>query len=428
MSKVVYLMYELEQRELRSRFFIASRLLNMGYKVSIFQHKTLALIAVLGKPGPIYLKSTSYENDAIIKLLSSRGFSIYLWSEEGLHHSKNQSDSLTFSKNSSRFIHRYAAWHDNDFALAEKQGIKSNSIDIVGNVRMELAVNVAGSRELRKERNRVLVATNFDLNGFNYGLKNSSNVSSEYLQSVGELLETQKESSNKNVEIFSQLVKVLISKGFQVTLRPHYHDVKTGLAFDAQILDKNQSVYDSLAGVDFVVTYGSTISVEATLAGLPSVILNSNISQIDSRILSVGKAFNSSDDTVIELERLRQDNNYAATYINSARSGIKRNYGPSILESKHLEWITSTVTEDRKLSISLSLIARIGTLLKYLIGLAKKRLKTYMNHEVHIPKARKLTTEVVVHELNEVNALNLISDFKVGYRATNVNLLPKFIQ
>lgn len=419
-------MYELEQRELRSRFHIAAKLLELGYQVHVFQHKSLALIAAFARPGAIFLKSTSYENDEIIKTMSARGFKIFLWSEEGLHHTISQPESLTFSKNSSRYIDKYAAWHSDDATLAQKFGVKQEVIEVVGNVRMELASSISRSKKKVQDRNRVLLVTNFDLGIFSYGSNKTSNFSREFLDLIENTLQIQKSEGKINSVLYSSLVELLVDKGFQVKVRPHYHDLKTKSQYSEHAIDNNMSIFDTLAEVDFVITYGSTVSIEAALAGVPSLILNSNVSNIDFRIQKIGKVFNSTADVVAELDSLRESEKLSEAYVNRMIDEIGRQFGAAVLDSKHVDWIVASVEQTEFLKIQFCFFSRIRILSKFIVGICKKWVKSLLLNQKHIPKARRFKKLEVLKELEKISAVKVIEKIQIRFHGTLLVLTPSF--
>lgn len=306
-------MYEIENRELQSRIYATQQLLKLEFEVTIFQHSALWLIALFAKPGFICLKSTSYQFDEIIEILARRGFRIISWQEEGLHHFHGQEQSPVFSKNSSKFIDRYFAWHPADAELAIRTGIPSSSVEIVGNLRMDLLKNIPGNfNSERVVRNRVLILTNFDKRILSYDFLSDRNLDHNGRILAEHFWAREKESARLNLSLYEELFTRLSSELLLVSrVRPYFYEsdlthLRFGIATDHYF-----TISESLAKSDFLIHYGSTGGIEATVLGIPNLILAASTEGIDSRILESGSFFSSVDALIEEILNLSKSSSYS---------------------------------------------------------------------------------------------------------------------
>jgi hypothetical protein len=224
--KKVYLMYEIENRELQARIHMTQDLLRSGFEVILFQHSVLWKIACFAKPGFVCLKSTSYQFDPIVRILKRRGFVLISWQEEGLHHFHGQQQSPVFSKNTSSLIHRYFAWHAADEELALKTGVPSESIRIVGNARFEvLMTSLAKHKTELRLKNRILVLTNFDKTALSYDFTKDPNLDEQGRQLAQDAWTEEKNSGKANHVLYEELFARLASERFlNSRVRPYFYE------------------------------------------------------------------------------------------------------------------------------------------------------------------------------------------------------------
>ena len=88
MNKIVYLIYEVEKRELLSRLFLGHKIVRdiPEAEIVIIQHSELFKIALFRRPGIVILKSCPIQYLRILKIMKLRGFQIILSQEEGIHY------------------------------------------------------------------------------------------------------------------------------------------------------------------------------------------------------------------------------------------------------------------------------------------------------------------------------------------------------
>jgi len=333
----VYLMYEQESRELESRIYLAQQLLHANFEVVIFQHTALWLVAARMRPGFICLKSTSYQFDSAIDLLSDRGFKIVCWQEEGLHHFQGQEQSPVFSKNSSKLIDQYFAWHPADAELAVSSGVEDSRIQLVGNARFEL-LREAQSRISAKERQikRILILTNFDKSDLPYDFSKDLNLDQKGRNFAAKVWETEKKAAIENLNLYKNFFQNMnMLSNSDVRVRPYFYE-KNQLHLEFEIpTDPFYSISESLENCDLLVHYGSTGGIEAATLGIPNLILASSGAGIDSRIFESGLFFDSIQNLISEIEKLSKSEDLANALAEDQYKTLVRNYGFDLRNSKH---------------------------------------------------------------------------------------------
>ena len=308
-SKRVYVMYEIEQREFRSRLMLAKLLSDHGFEVLIFQHRMLSVLALFAKPGAIFLKSNPYQFDYSISLLSKRGFKIYLWQEEGIHFRRDQMESPVFSTKSVPWIYKYLAWHPTDASFAVKQGFPRERVEICGNTRMELASKIDRRRRNSNEPLRLLVVSNFDMSSMSYNFLSEGNMAARAARESQDEFDLIKSVALRNFQLYEELLNQVDFSKFRVTYRPYYFEQQISI-FSTQVsLDQNLSIFDSLKSSDVVVHYGSTVGVEAVQAGILSINLSADLTSIDPRILGVSLNFSEVTKLLARLKFLSENPN-----------------------------------------------------------------------------------------------------------------------
>lgn len=290
-SKRVYVMYEIEQREFRSRLMLAKLLSHNGFEVLIFQHRMLSMLALFAKPGTVFLKSNPYQFDYSISLLSKRGFKIYLWQEEGIHFRRDQKESPVFSTKSVPWIYKYLAWHPTDASFAIKQGFPSERVEICGNTRMELASKIDRRRGNSNDPLRLLVVSNFDMSAMSYNFLTDGSMGATAARESQDEFDLIKSVALKNFQLYEELLNRVDFSRFKVTYRPYFFEQQISTFSTNVSLDQNLSVIDTLKSSDVVVHYGSTVGVEAVQAGILSINLSADLTSIDPRILGVSLNF-----------------------------------------------------------------------------------------------------------------------------------------
>lgn len=343
--KKVYLMYEIENRELQSRIFMTEQLLKSGFEVTIFQHSVLWKIAFFGKPGFVCLKSTSYQFDPVVRILVQRGFVLISWQEEGLHHFYGQQQSPVFSKNTSSLIDCYFAWHPADAELALKTGVPPSSIRIVGNSRFEVLKASSTKRNtVLPVKNRILVLTNFDKSALTYDFTEDPNLDEQGRRLAEEYWTAEKKAGQLNRILYEELFARLASERFLNTrVRPYFYEntlshLRYGLDSDSYF-----TISESLGECDVLIHYGSTGGIEATVLGIPNLILASSTEGIDKRILRSSHYFSSVDSLIDEICTLVKSPSYSHSVATNQHGNQVMAYGFDLRQSEHTNQLVNFI-------------------------------------------------------------------------------------
>ena len=334
---VLYFMYEIEKRELRARLTAAKYFLNKGFKVVIFQHLEIYLIALFAKPGVVFLKSNSNEFDIAISLMSKRGFRIILFQEEGLHHNYDQISSLTFSKKSARYVDAYLAWHPADADFARNNGITESKIKVVGNLRFELASKIRKPNYYISEKLKLLVIVNFD-NTINYVAPKKLD-NPEIARSYKEMTEAIKDWSSVeeiNRNLYQKLLVSKFSEIFEITLRPYTLSTENKDYFKNVTLDVRPNILDSIVNNDIVIHYGSTVSLESILSGRFSILFNSRPELVDKRIQNCSRVISTIETMFTLLNEISSNRSLLEKYSKSQLALMESNYE---IDFSSTEWL-----------------------------------------------------------------------------------------
>lgn len=394
----VYLMYEMEKRELESRIYMTKQLLDANFDVVIFQHTALSMIASFMAPGYICLKSTSYQFDSAIRLLALRGFKIIAWQEEGLHHFQGQEQSPVFSKNSAYLIDKYFAWHPADSALAIRSGVDSKRVEIVGNVRFELLSNNYIQREEAiTSKLRVLVLTNFDKSALIYNFTKDPNLDQAGREFAEMFWLSEKNSGERNVSLYRNFFLGMQDfSEVEIRVRPYFYEQNKIHEEFGIPTDSFHSIADSLKNCDILVHYGSTGGVEAATLGIPNLILARDSEGIDKRILECGKFFDSEKAILLEIKKIVESDNRGILLAKKQYHKLIANYGFDLRKSLHttnlikycqiaaLEFPRGRGHYARRIAL---LIAWSWTHLKYIL-----RMKLSKNKAIKARSLNKIST------------------------------------
>ena len=311
MNKIVYLIYEVEKRELLSRLFLGHKIVSdiPGAKIVIIQHSELFKIALFRRPGIVILKSCPIQYLRILKIMKLRGFQIILSQEEGIHYSELTSEQLEFSTNCAKYIDIYLAWHQADSLFAQKMGIDKGRILIVGNVRFELARKMFfGKFNNSFSELRILVLENFSMRSVykKYNVDSMQFLAKSAQNSILVHLEKMIYAANLNEKMYLATYEEFRknSIGFVVrkyTLRDNSE--KHPLTF----YDEKSNILESLECCNVVVHYGSTAGLEAILSGRLSLILSDHrVKVYDERIGKSSFEFTKIPDLINYLAQINQ--------------------------------------------------------------------------------------------------------------------------
>ena len=313
----------------------------------IFQHTQLAKIAFLYPRGTILLKSAPPSINFLIILLRLRGFRIGLWQEEGIHFKNTDQISPVFSRIASKYIDSYFAWHPADANFATKQGVSPDKIKIVGNIRMELAQQIFDLTETFKQSElTILLITNFDTSSLNYKFKADSNISEETANKENLDAKKYNQIANNNISLYQKLLDHKSSNKYRFMLRPYAFE-RTNSIFSPRIIqDKNVSIFDTFKEVDLTIHYGSTAGIEGICSGKPSIMLTTDISLVDYRILNSSQIFFSEQDLYDFLDTLIDNTSSLKELIKYQSRLVSTNYEFDFSLSSHSNSITDFVSVD----------------------------------------------------------------------------------
>jgi surface carbohydrate biosynthesis protein len=411
---VCYVQYEIENRELRSRFFFALRLLNISKTVVIFQHSQLHNIALFATPGIIFLKSTPIQNDFLVEHLVKRGFVILAWQEEGIHHNNQQLESPVFSKYSSRFITKYFAWHPADAEFAVRQGIDPNRISISGNIRMELANSLLENTGRKRGRNklRILILTNFDTSQLSYEFKNDGNISTETASKENELIAKYKSIADKNSQLYRDMVNHKEASNYEFIIRPYIFEKKI-FTHELSEVDKNNSIFETFKSIDLVLHYGSTAGIEGIVAGKLSLILTNEIGVFDNRILNSSKLFTNCESLFEYLSKISKEPTFFEQECMNQKKLLLNNYNFNFSNSTHsldaLEFISQLSKVNHNLNNVKGIFRTFSLVYFAKIKNNARKIKSKSSY-------KKSTSINYVKAQNELRSLNANEEVTIGLK------------
>ena len=404
-KKVCYIQYEIENRELRSRLYLALKLLDINTSVVVFQHSQLPNIALFSTPGIIFLKSTPIQFDYLCKHMIHRGFTILAWQEEGIHHNYHQLESPVFSKFSSKFISKYFAWHPADAAFAIRQGVNPSSITVTGNIRMELASSISNYKDQQRnpEKMRILVITNFDTSQIYYNYKQDRNISAATAENENKLIDNVNLIASKNSLLYKEMLDHPESANYEFIIRPYVYE-KNPLKHVSAKIDGNNSIFQSFKSTDIVLHYGSTAGIEGIVSGCLSLILTSETGAFDERILRSSKLFTNCTSLFSYLTEINKNKQLFRRDLSYQQSELEKNYdfnfSNSFQSTEILEFMSTVSTANSVLKHCSSFFL---VLIKYIYNIVKNRRRKIMS-KTYFKKSSKLTSYKIFKELENLNA------------------------
>lgn len=400
-----YLMYEVEARELRSRIFAASQIINSASRVVVFQHSELYRIALFSKPGKILIKSASYNFLTAIKLMRFRGFHVLQHQEEGIHATSSSEAPLTMSRKVNMQCSKYLAWHVNDAHLSRKSGFPEHKIVICGNMRFEY-LKFCRSRRLQNLTNplRILVLTNFDMDKINYPMaKKATQEETVAISKVQVALSAQKKLAADDSKLYSEFLQDNRLQSYAVVVRRYFFE-NASLNFLGENLriDENVDFYDSLENADIVLHYGSTGGIEGSYLGLPSVVLTSNPQVQTEGILHSSLVCTKIDDVFEWLHQFDIHRSQLTTVANEQAQSFMSFNGFNLDDSFEIqELISSRFAYPETKSGFTQLTTWIASLFFY----SKSRLRdvsVLFRKEKRVKKASLLRSENICRHLNSI--------------------------
>ncbi len=400
---IVYLMLEIEKRELPARLLLAKYLLNNFSRVVIFQHSQLDYISMFSKPGIIVFKSLPKTFNHSLILLKKRGFVIILSHEEGLHFNSFSTSDISISNIHLDKIDHYLAWHEFDKQFAINNGIPKNKISVVGNIRFQIANQNRFRFPPPQECIKVLILDNF-LNSVNrIREKRKGNTEQEIL--INDLENLNKKNLN-NKTMYQDLYSGLKRLKIDFRVREYSYGAENSDLVDLDVpLDRSLSILDSIKDRNIVIHYGSTGGLEAIMSGRLSIILSHPENYIDPRIRAVSMQFNDSNQlldyllhfsigTVSELQSVQEE-------LLISKYGIDfRKIDSAKLIVDVVDGLRNKV-EPRKYSVYFHLMTSaflvIGNGIRHMLGRLLRRQKQYLK------KAYPFSYECVIGELKMLN-------------------------
>lgn len=404
-----YIQYEIENRELRSRLYLALKLLDKNTSVVVFQHSQLSNIALFSTPGIILLKSTPIQFDYLCKHMIHRGFTILAWQEEGIHHNYHQLESPVFSKFSSKFISKYFAWHPADAAFAIRQGVNPSSITVTGNIRMELASSISNfkTQQRNPEKMRILVVTNFDTSQIYYNFKQDRNISAATAENENKLIDRVNLIASKNFLLYREMLDHPESANYEFLIRPYAYE-KNPLKHVSAKIDGNNSIFESFKSADIVLHYGSTAGIEGIVSGCLSLLLTSEIGAFDERILRSSKLFTNCTLLFSYLNKINKNKQLYRRDLSYQQSELEKNYDfnfSNSFQSTEILDFMSTVSATN--SVLKHRSSSFLVLITFFYNIIKNRIRKFKS-KTNYNKSSKLTRYKIRKELESLNA-----DFKV---------------
>lgn len=228
-GRFLYLMYEIDQRELASRLHVGEAFAHAGWTVVIFRHSHLSQITMHGAPGVLVLKSLSSSFVPYLQCAKSRGFYILGSQEEALAISATTDSLSTFDPRCSPLLDGYLAWTSEDAALATRLGVPASRVHVVGSARLDL------SRSLRQAHSKQTAGIEFQS-------------SEKVLLALLPQTETRSEPGPPCAGFFVKFLRALLHRKKEAPSLPEYESwleqSKLGSHVMFQLLDVIQSRVD----------------------------------------------------------------------------------------------------------------------------------------------------------------------------------------
>jgi surface carbohydrate biosynthesis protein len=428
-------MYEVETRELPSRILLAESLLKKIDYIKIFQHSQLTKICLFNTPGILFIKSTPYQLDLLLKIAKRRGFIIFSAQEEGIHFSGDKESfgtlyPITFSRNTANLIDIYLAWHRHDFETAVRVGVPAKKIKIVGNVRLKIMDRLTNPRIINTKNKKILLITNFNytnqLNSFRKGKRSKKQSDYEkifqqaipfYDQNLKVFQETEK--------LFLELIEKSSHFNLEITLRRYFYDTESfnEITYQNIILDGNYMIGNSINDCDLVIHYGSTAAIEAICGNRVPILLTSDLNFHDSRLLALGPSFTQVDDLLSWIDSLSEkalvselSKSHTSLYVNY---GIDVNLDSVELISNEILKTLENYENNKKMSvvILLNFVQYVKVFLNSLRQFVGKQIKllTSLNSkkEEKAPKANKIRVSLIKTLATELRIVEEMSRHEI---------------
>jgi len=422
----IYLMYEIETRELPSRILLAEKLVQKKNNVEIFQHSQLLRVCLFKTPGVLFIKSSPYQLDLLLKVAKLRGFRLISSQEEGLHffgdkESFGTLDPLTFSRNTAGLIDLYLAWHQNDFETALRVGVPAEKIRIVGNIRLQI-VNQLSKQKITNPKNiKILIITNFNYANQleKYTSKSKQREKSDYNKIFNKSIEFYSQNLNMladSEKIFVEFIQKSTDLKLKIILRRYFYD-QTSYDYNLYpnlTIDENFLIGKAINDSDVIVHYGSSVAVEALCGHRLPVLLTSDLEFHDRRMLTLGPNFTQVESLLEWISSLSEMK--LKSELSRAQSKLVVNYGIDLdLDSVNL--IADEINKEcnnylrckKGINIGLQiffLYTRI--LLKHIRQFFVKKIKS-----ISLQKNRKRAVHSKAAQLSRVKIADITADLGI---------------
>jgi surface carbohydrate biosynthesis protein len=402
-SPVIYLMLEIEKRELPARLFLAKHLLTRFSKVIIFQHSDLNHISMFSKPGIIIFKSLPKVFEPSVVLLKRRGFTILLHHEEGLHLNDSSTTDISISNNELDKIEHYFAWQkfDKDFAI--RMGIPEEKISVVGNVRFQIASQMQKISSPPLDQLKILVLENI------WDLKEKpSKKPKKNNDEILKLIEDNKlinQNNSRNRRLYHDLYVGLRQLKVEFSVRNYsYGRSKSDNSLEMVPLDTTYSITDAIIEKNIIIHYGSTAALESILAGRISVLLTSPQNKIDKRIEQASVVFYNAQDALTFISNFSL--NSLKSLNNSQKESIILNYGldySNIDTASLIAKIIEPMSVYNRDNFYSNFIFVFHYFLINLKGFLARMIKrSFVTNKIYTQKSLKFSREVILRELEKL--------------------------
>ena len=126
-------------------------------------------------------------------------------------------------------------------------------------------------------------------------------------------------------------------------MRPYFYEntlshLRYGLDSDSYF-----TISESLGDCDVLIHYGSTGGIEATVLGIPNLILASSTEGIDKRILKSGHYFSSVDSLIDEILTLVKSPSYSHAVAANQHKNQVMAYGFDLRQSEHTNQLVNFI-------------------------------------------------------------------------------------
>jgi surface carbohydrate biosynthesis protein len=286
-KKVVYLPVEFSQREFSEKLFLASKLLNSGYKIIIGEMNSY--IFRNAKKSIILLKDNSKWSRKNILNLKKRGMYVCSLDEEALIIGDEQHYLSTICPDTLNRLDKLFLWGNKHKEVLNKLKLEKKNQVITGSLKFDLC------RQVRKKAKnlsfkKILFNTRFS---FTNSIRGSFNEELEAMWKLGFVNNQDDEDYIRNIHnsdilIFEEHINLMLAlakKGVKVTIRAHPHeDENTYINYFQNIknitIDRTTDLRQQILEHDAIVHDGCTTALEALCIGVPVFSLRPSLNSI----------------------------------------------------------------------------------------------------------------------------------------------------